>query len=165
MRCCRRTRRPGSDVQPTTTRVDAILTALLAEFRALWPNDDVLDGPSTADDNTDTVLEIGTSVDENGEAYSSEQTVDGLANRVHETIVIRCGISTWSGGDSSGQAPLRATVVSRLAQIDNYLRANPTLGGVCDRVYLGRQFRYYVQQTPDGPGCGAAFEITAEAYL
>lgn len=151
--------------QDTTTRVDAVLTALLTEFRTLFPTADVLDGPSTADDNRDTVLVVGTSNDEHGSAYESEQTVEGFAYRPMETITVHCELSTWSGNDSSGQAPLRTALVADLGQIDLYLRQHPTLSGVCDQAYLGNRFRYFVLQSPDGPGCGVAFDVHAMALL
>jgi hypothetical protein len=153
-------------MQATTTRVPAVITALLASLTTSLPTVHVMDGPRAAQDLPDNVLQVGIGNEDSAEAYSSDTEVQpGLSGRLVETITVNCELSTWSGDQVAGIASLRTLIGGWLATIDTGLRADQQLTATCDRVHLGPRARWYGIQSPDGAGIGVRFQITARAWL
>jgi len=153
-------------VQNTTTRIDVIVPALLASWRAAFPAASVLDGPRAAQVPADDVLIVGAGNGENSEAYDIEVSLqDGLTQRPLETSTINCELSTWTGDQTAQMAPLRSHLAAMLATIDTALRVDQQLGGACDRIWLGPRARWWVLQSDDGAGMGIGFSVTAQAWL
>ena len=153
-------------MQLTTTRVDAVVPALLTAWRALFPTASVLDGPRAAQTLRDDVLVVGVGNGEHAEAYLSETKPEqGLSGRLQEMLTVNCEIVTWSGRQAAEMAPLRTKLVGYLAAIDLAFMADQQLGATCDRIYLGNKARYWPLQSEDGPGMGVEFSVVAEALL
>lgn len=153
-------------MQPTTTRVPAVLDQLIAVARAQLPSVRTLDGPRAGQALPDDVLIIGVGNAETAEAYGVEQEpVQGLSGRPVEVITVHCELTTWSGSQDNEMSPLRTRLAGYLATLDTAFRADQQLAGTCDRVYLGARARWYGLQSPDGAGMGVEFDITARAWL
>ena len=153
-------------MQPTTTRVDVVLPALLTAWRTAFPAASVLDGPRAAQDLRDDVLVVGVGNGDNAEAYTVErEQQEGLDARIIETITVNCELSTWSGDAAAEMAPLRTRLVSMLAAIDVLAKADQRLGGACDGFFMGPRERWWPLQSSDGPGMGVEFSVVAKSWL
>lgn len=153
-------------MQATTTRVDAVVTGLLAAWRTAMPTVSILDGPRAAQGLKREVLQVGVGNDENANAYESETELqEGLGARLAETITVHCDLSTWSGNAAAEMGPLRTRLTALLAAIDTGFRADQRLGGACDRIHLGPRARWYPLQSEDGAGMGIEFSVVAQAWL
>ena len=154
-------------MQATITRVGVVVPALIALCRTSLPSWQVLDGPRAAQELADDILVVGTGNADTAEAYSSELDVQaGLTERLQERIAVHCEISTWNGDQDNGVPTLRSKLVTALGVLDGAFRADQHLAGTCDRVYLGgAPARWYVLQSPAGPGMGVEFDVTVLAWI
>ncbi len=153
-------------MQPTTTRLPAVVDQLLTVARAALPAATVLDGPRAAQELHDEVLQVGVGNGDTDEAYGVEQEpAGGLSGRGVEVITVHCEFSTWSGDQDGAVPTLRTRVGAVLGLLDNAFRADQQLAATCDRVNLGTRLRWYALQSEDGPGLGVEFDITARAWL
>lgn len=164
-------------MQPTTTRVDAVVPALISALRTALAGVQVLDGPRAAQELADTVLQVGIGNSDNAEAYSSDtEREPGLSGRLSEIITINCELTTWSGAQDDiqlqgggttpgGVGPLRTRLTGIIGQIDGLFRADQQLAGTCDLVNLGPRARWYALQSDTGPGVGVEFAVVARAAL
>lgn len=149
-------------MQDTTTRVPAVVDALIAAFTEALPNAQVVDGPRTAQELADDVVIVGQFSDA-GSVRSTQVRQQGLGSRPQETFTVQCVLSSWSG--TPGMRARRVRAGEMLAAVDTALRADMTLGGVADNVTLGENIEWLQDQTNSGPVCEVAFEVTGRAWL
>lgn len=148
-------------MQPSTTRVPAVLAALVERVQV--PGVENLYGPQAAQTLHGDVLLIGFGGDGNPAVHVDIERAEGLGNRLVEVTTVRCLFSTISGDIDMRARVERAGVF--MAALDVALKADQGLGGVTDRVTLGPNADWVLAQTNDGAVCEVPFEIVTEALL
>lgn len=149
-----------------TSSLPAVIDALLVTWRAALAGagdaTEVFDGPIGA--NTPAggdVVVVG--VEPPTAAAEGQQEPHGLGNRLQEDFTVHCRVSSLSGDTDMKARRDRAYAI--LAILTAVLKTNPTLGGVCDRVFLGRELTLWQGQITDGAVAEVAFDITGSAWL
>ena len=151
-------------LQGTTTRLPAVAAAIVAEVGTLFPTATILNGPRAGQALADKIIEVGIGGSDH-DAYDVQRSVEGWANRPTEVITINCYWSLWTGDQDGGIATILSAWGADHGALDTWLRGNPTLGGVCDRAYLGDQESLNLLQVESGAAVLAEFRIHAEALL
>lgn len=147
----------------TTTRVPAVIDALMARLTARLSDTDVLDGPPRQQELQPDVVIIGYPGQDGLSWDNTLERQPGLGNRLAETFEINCIVSSISGDEA--MKPRRDRCLQLLAQISDALQEDRALGGVCDVVTLGPSAPGTQAQTPDGSVCEVLFAITGKALL
>jgi hypothetical protein len=160
---------------PATTRVPAMIAALVAAFGAdpaIGAGDPppvrVADGPKVSAETGGLTLWVG--VEDIGDAApaaaaSEQQWMPGGGRRGRtEQLTVPCTIQAKSGSDDI--APLREQAADVLAAAEAVLRADPSLGGLLpnqDAAVISAEWRQY----PASPGMAVRvmFTISATAIL
>ena len=151
-------------MEETTTRVPAVLDALVARMRtALAGQADVVDGPVAAEGLSDTVLVIGWPGDDGDSVTNDITRAQGLGHRYEETFEVHCVASKVSGNLTMKDT--RDAVKAILEAVSAALKADRALGGVCDLAGLGPSMRWAEAQTPDGSVCEVLFSVVGKAAL
>lgn len=144
----------------------AVVDALLATWRAALEvaalDVDVFDGPlgATTPASND-VLVVG--LEPPTTSAEGTQEPHGMGNRLTEHFVIHSRVSSLSG--DVDMKPRRDRAYAILAVLNGALKANPTLGGVCNRVFLGPELQLWQGQTPAGAVAEVSFDVSVQALL
>lgn len=149
---------------PTTTRVPAVVDALVERATASRPGDaDVVDGPVAAQGLSERVLVIGWPGDD-GDAVSNDITrAEGLGHRYFETFEVHCVASVVSG--NTDMKATRDEALAIVNGVEALLKEDRGLGGACDQAGLGPSMRWAQAQTPDGSVCEVLFSVVGKAAL
>lgn len=115
----------------TTSRVPAVIDALVALFYAAPALDDVkvVDGPIVTNDPLPQAVFVGYDGDPegDGEAVSFTQAWASIGQKARdETFTVTCAVAAWKG--STKVKPVRDLAYELLAAVENTLRADPSLG-------------------------------------
>lgn len=148
---------------PETTRVPAVIDALIVGVNASMPDLQVVDGPPGPIALHDDVLAVGFRGPEGTSANASLERQPGYGNRELEVFEIFCTFSSAAG--DVAMKPRRDTCQDFLVELDALLKADQTLGGVADVVTLTGTVRWSQDQTPDGAVCDVAFSVAGKALL
>lgn len=151
-------------MQPTTTRVPAVVDALVARVTELVGDTAfVLDGPRAAQDLPEAVVVIG-QPNTAGQSFSNDvERAEGLGHRYVEVFEVHCVVSVVSG--NIDMKALRDRCHALLALIEQGLKQDRGLGGACDLVGLGPSMQWAQAQTEDGAVCEVAFGVVGRAAL
>lgn len=153
-------------MDPTSSRVPAVLTALVARLTSTMtglvdPADDwqVFDaGPGAADVAPD-VLIVGFADFDGTAVTANVERSPGMGHRYTETYEIRCILSS-ERGDESVTVP-RARCLAGLALVEAALTVDNGVGGVVDQAQLAGSQSWAQTQTTQGAACEVAFTIQA----
>lgn len=154
-------------MQPTVgTLIPVVVDALLTTWRAVlvapW---EVVDGPFAPLLLGDRVVTVGVGNDETADPFRVDVDEYGMGGRHHESGTVRCEIAVSWGNAAEGK-PSRDVVAAGLALIDAGLRADPSLGGVCDVARLGSQrWMHWQDDTAGGAKVSCQFDVNFEGYL
>lgn len=146
------------------TRVPAVVDALVTRARTLYGDTAmVLDGPRTAEDLPEDVVVIG-QPNTGGESVTNDvERAEGLGHRYVETFEVYC-VASSVGGDTDMKAR-RDRCLELVQLLEQGLKQDRGLGGVCDLVGLGPSMNWAQAQTPDGSVCEVAFSVVGQAAL
>lgn len=171
----------------TTTRVPALVTALVAAVRnavpstvtvngATWPVV-VVDGPDLSYAGAPNIVVIGTGNDDGGAPYTSSVQIEGAGDGLIETGVVRCEAITVTAitvdpteadPTPSVWAPARDRMQSWVAAIDAALRSDPDVASTVDHAYVSAHRWWQARVAVDDyeyAQLGDAFDITYVAHL
>lgn len=149
-------------MESTTTRVPAVVDALVARLRADL-DCQVVDGPPAGQDIQKAVLFVGYDAIGSQSITTSVERAQGLGHRYTETFQIACLIDVGSGDEVAKTVRDRAHVL--FAGVDAALKTDRALGGVCDLVSLGPDVEWHQVQTEEGAACGVSFSVVGQAAL
>ena len=147
----------------TTSRIPAVIDALVSTLTAALPNVRVIDGPFVSVPDGD-YLTVGWTPD--GDTTSGGQTWAGLGNRARdEQIDVPCYCDSYSG--STAVSARRTAAFALMAAAETALRNDPTLGGVIPNpgwaqisAYTERQ-----EQTDAGVAVGVVFHVLVNTRI
>lgn len=147
----------------TTSRIPAVVSALVSTFTAAMTGVKVIDGPFDTVPDGD-YLTVGWTPD--GELTTGSQAWASLGNRARdERIDIPCYVDSYSG--STDVATRRNAAFTLLAAAETAIRNDPTLGGVVPKpgwaqigTYSERQ-----EQTEAGLAVGIVFHVLVQARI
>lgn len=152
-------------MMPTTSRVPAVMDALVAAFTDALPDVAVYDGP-TPGSTTDlpaALLVVGAPDTEGVCVTSTNSRAAGMGTRRQEVFFISCIVEAVTGAGTF--AALRETVRGTLASVETVLTADVTLGQVCDEIGIGPDLRWAQVAAEDGVGVGVSFTVQGRALL
>lgn len=146
-----------------TSRIPAVLDALVSTFTAALPTARVIDGPFTTVPDGD-YLTVGSTPD--GDTTTGQQDWASLGNRArNEQIDVPCYCDSYSG--STDVAARRNAAFAMFAAAEDALRTDPTLGGVIPNpgwaqigTYSERQ-----EQTEAGLAVGVVFHVLIQTRI
>lgn len=144
-------------MNPQSSATHDALVALVASTKTTLPTVQVLDGPGVEDLENDTVV-IGVG----DPAVITTRTPPDYGGRCTETGEIVCVISCWDG--DTNVASKRARVYTILADIEEMLRADPTLGGAVDDSTFGDTGEL-IQRQQNGALAALGFSVRYEAHI
>lgn len=149
---------------PMSSRVPEAVDALVELAQAMKADgvvDDVFDGP-TPMGATKNHTAIAVFVTPEA-AVVEQQPMSGWGTVYQEAFDVVCNIISWSGGDAV--RPHREACLEILDDLKTRLTADPQLGGVCDRAYLGRRARWIPVNDDNGASVEVAFTVRVEATV
>lgn len=149
----------------TTSTVPAVVAALVNLLDLSLPGVAVFDGPvpgATADLPERMVI-VGVSGDDFICVRARQYKAPGAGVRRIEEFDINCVVETISGRSDFAEA--RSDAAGILATIENVIRDDPKLGGVCDWIQVGDDLNWAQVAGADGVGVGVAFTISGRAWL
>lgn len=147
----------------TTSRIPAVIDALVSTLTAGLPGVTVIDGPLVNVPDGDYVT-VGWTPD--NDTTTGTQTWAGVGNRARdEHIEVPCYCDSFSG--STAVSARRAAAFALMAAAENAVRADPSLGGLVSApgvaeigTYTERQ-----EQTDAGVAVGVVFHITVTTRI
>ena len=149
----------------TTSRIPAVVDALVTILTAALPDVDVYDGRwVTAPASTRSYLTVGWTPEEEGP--SGEQSWAGLGAKARdERIAVPCYADAYSG--STDTAERRNAAFELLTAAEDALRADPTLGGAVLQPGWAEVGNYSVrqEQTDAGLEVGVTFVINVTTRI
>lgn len=151
-------------MQSSTTRLGAVLDALLSGWRTMLEPDGwvVVDGPLTGITGP-LVLTVGTGNEVDGDPYRVEVSEHDMSGRHREDGIVRCQLSVVVA-DGRDLATPRGTVEAALATVDTSLRVAtrmPGLAEVVDGALLGSQRWWHLV---DAAGASAAVAVDFDVH-
>lgn len=147
----------------TTSRIPAVIDALVSTLTAALPNVSVFDGPFIDTPDGDYVT-VGWTPD--GETTTGSQVWAGLGAKARdETIDVPCYCDSFSG--STTVSTRRNAAFALLSAAENAVRSDPTLGGAVLNPgwaeigsYSERQ-----EQTDAGVAVGVVFHVLVKTRI
>lgn len=151
----------------TTSRAPAVIDALVALCQAApgLSEAKVLDGPQVTANPLKAAICIGWDGDEdNDQAVESTQEWAGLgAKSKDETLQVTCAAIAWHGATTT--KPVRDSAYALVGEVEDALRADPSLGfpppTVC-AIATGNAFQ---RQTGKGALCRVVFTIAVKTRI
>jgi hypothetical protein len=152
----------------STSRAPAAIDALAALFAAApgLSGVEVVDGPTVTGDPLHEALFVGYDGDPDGagEAVTFEQTWAGLgAKAKDETFAITCAVVAWGGDTAVREIRLRAFAL--LAEVENILRADPSVGLPPPTVVAMASGSLVQAQRQSGMECRIPFQIAVQTRI
>ena len=150
---------------PSST-IHTVVTGLVSVMqRVLDPTEvPVYDGfPSGEFPRTRGLIVVGVAPGDTVPIVAQESPM-GLGDRADEDITVRSWLSVQDPA-APDFTLLRSSAIGVLSQIDEALRADPTLGGACDYCSLSGRVGIYPARTTEAAVIDVMFEIDAKAYL
>lgn len=148
----------------TTSRIPAVIDALVSTLTAALPGVDVIDGPLITLPDGD-YLTVGATPA--GDTTTGRQTWIGVGpSKVRgEQIDVPCYCDSYSG--STTVSTRRNAAFALMAAAENALRADPSLGGVLTVPGIAQIESYadYQEQTESGLAVGVVFHITCNTRI
>lgn len=149
----------------STSRIPAVIDALVSMLTAALPAITVYDGPwVTPPETTDSFITVGWTPD--GENPTGEQAWAGLGNKARdERIDIPCYADAYSG-DTATKAR-RDAASALLAAAENALRTDTTLGGAIPNPGWAQIGSYSIrqEQTEAGLEVGITFHVLVNTRI
>lgn len=154
-----------------TTRVDAVILALVAQWQALavpagtLDGVRVVDGPQVTMDPSPEWLFVafdGGNKNDSTESATAEQTLMGFAKAKQESGQIRNAAVVVRGDPDVPGARLRALAIVSAAE--TALRNDMTIGGLVMHSYVS-DVSYTPLQTDDGAKVRVVFTVTYQAQF
>lgn len=147
------------------TRVPEVRDELFARCTTAMTEWQVFDGPPGQTSYDPNVLVIGHQGLSSGLSVESEVTrQEGLGHRLREEFEISCILSTHAG-DTSAFAALRQTLHAGLEQVEQILKADVGLGGICDALTFGPSMNWMEESNQNGSTAEVLFSIVGRALL
>lgn len=147
----------------TTSRIPAVIDALVSTLKAAMPNALVFDGPFTTTPDRDYLV-VGWTPE--GENPSGSQTWAGVGNRArYEQIDIPCYCNSYSG--SVTVSTRRNAAFALLSSAETALRADPMLGSAVPEPGHAQIGTYtaYQEQTEQGLAVGVIFHVLVTTQI
>lgn len=157
------------------TALPEVTDALIDTLATALPSVAVEDGTPLVTPSAD-LLVVGWSGNLNpadpypAEAFLTPQAVasqtveqEGLTEQRREALEIPCALFSAGGGTTRKSS--RDALCELLADADEALRNDPTLGDVAARAFMGRDFAFYFDDTASGYSGVVTFTITVLALL
>lgn len=152
----------AQDISSIPAVVDALLATWRAALADAGDSAQVFDGPiGAATPTSGDIVVVG--VEPPTASVDAQQEPHGLGNRLVEEFTVHCRVGSLSG--DTDMKPRRDRVYALLALLTAAVKANSSLGGVCDRAFLGRELNLWQGQIPEGAVAEVAFDITGTAWL
>lgn len=151
----------------TTSRAPAVLDALVALCGSAAGLDGVTihDGPQVTSAPLKEVITIGWDGDEdNDEAVQSQQAWAAIGQKAKdETLQIPCAAIAWRG-DTNIKA-VRDRAYELLGEVEDALRADPSLGFPPPTIVAMTTGNAYQRQTDKGAQCRVMFTIGVQTRI
>lgn len=147
----------------TTSRIPAVIDALVSTLTAALTGVQVLDGPYISVPDGD-YLTVGWTPQ--GETTTGGQTWAGLGNKARdEQIDVPCYCDSYSG--STVVSARRNAAFTLMAAAENALRSDPTLGGAIPNPGWAQIGTYteYQEQTDKGLAVGVIFHVLVNTRI
>lgn len=142
---------------PLSTCVPAAVDALVTIARGI-PDCAVLDGPTPRGPAAGATIAVGVG---DPAVSSVVEVLEGLTISYLETSLIVCNVWSWSGGTEL--KPHRDRCAQIVEQLDTAIRADVTLGGICDQVTFGPDWQWTPEVDTAGASYTVAFTIRVKA--
>lgn len=151
-----------------TSRAPAVIDALVALFEAAagLAGVEVVDGPEVTGDSLQEAVFVGYDGDPDGdgEAATFEQAWAGLgALAKDETFTVTCAVVVWRG--STKVRPIRLRVYELLGEVENALRADPSLGLPPPSVVAMAAGSLVQSQRQTGLECRIPFQVAVKTRI
>lgn len=148
----------------TTSRVPAVLDALVSTLAAGLPDVTVYDGPYLQRPDGDFVC-VGWTPSGDVSANATQDFASLGAGRRTEIIEVACYADSFSGDVEIG--PRRAAAYALVGEAEDALRADPTLGGAVTQPGWAHltSHELYQEQTASGVAVGVTFRITVQVRI
>lgn len=152
----------------TTSRVPAVIDALVALFRAApaLAGVKVVDGPSVTGSPLPEAVYVGYDgdPDNDGQAVDFAQEWASIGQRAkNETFTVTCAVGVWRG--STGVRPARTRAFEVLAAVEGALRADPSLGLPPPSTVAFASGSMAQVQGTSGMGVRIAFQIAVQTRI
>lgn len=148
-----------------TSALPVVIDALLSLANSL-ETVNVFDGFGVSDDPGDYLM-IGVddpNAVDSANGASSQQSWQHVGHQTrNEEGEIICAALSWNGDGDLKSARVSAFAITAL--LENALRADPTLGGICLWTGYGTQTDYITSQGDTGAECLVVFRIMFKAYI
>lgn len=148
-----------------STKVDAVILALVALWDAALPSTEVRDGPQANADAANEWLFVGSDGDapsEGMQAVSANQDWQAFARVKKENADITCAFVVRDG--EADTVAVRARAYSLLGTAEDALRADPTLAGLVMNAGISAH-QYYPASSTAGAKARLVFLVTYLAQL
>jgi hypothetical protein len=147
----------------TTSRIPAVIDALVSTFAAALPNVQVFDGPWITVPDSD-YLTVGWTPA--FETATGQQTWAGLGNKARdEQIDVPCYCDSFSGATTVSDR--RNAAFAMFAAAETAIRNDPTLGGVIPNPGWAQIGTYNdrTEQTEAGVEVGVVFHVLVQTRI
>lgn len=152
----------------TTSRIPDALDNLIALFEAApgLAGVKVLDGPTVTNDPLNEMVCVGYDGDPEGEGQAADFTQEWASigqKAKAETFTITCAVVVWRG--STKVRPVRVRAYALLAEVENALRADPSLGLPPPTVVAFASGGLFQAQRQSGMECRIPFQIAVKTRI
>ncbi|MEV4173982.1 hypothetical protein [Nonomuraea sp. NPDC049709] len=152
----------------TTSRVPAVIDGLVDFFEAATglAAVKIVDGPIVTNAPLKEAIYVGYDGDPDGEGQAADVTQEwaSIGQRARdETILITCAVVVWRG--DTKVRPVRLRTYELLAEVENALRADPSLGLPPPTVAAWASGQLYQSQRQSGMECRIPFQIQVKTRI